>query len=218
MSKNEKSDKLFYIIMAIAVLLILGAVAVVMMISEDLEQENQTANTQSTPTIETSPEPTEIATPTEPPPTPTPTPEGGGVIEGALGYAPDPGLLPQAIKEVCAVDLETNKGKCTSNFINDPQLYRFGYGYKIEVPEGRYKVISVVDTQKLGLNREKFHGLYSQLTKCEAFRQDFSACNAEEYACETAVVEIFGNNNKFNINPWDFYTQAELPNKEKCQP
>lgn len=67
-----------------------------------------------------------------------------GVIEGALGY---PGEEIPGDMKVCAENLVTKHQYCTATHI-ESKRYRYGVGYRIEVPEGRYHVFATTASLK----------------------------------------------------------------------
>lgn len=61
-----------------------------------------------------------------------------GIIEGSISYPSE--MIPDYI-EVCAVNITTSQYYCTQNHIVEKK-YRCGKGYKVSVPEGKYRVFA----------------------------------------------------------------------------
>lgn len=82
-----------------------------------------------------------------------PAENGMGIIEGALSYPSD--FIPPM--KICAEDINTKKQYCTTDNIIDSK-YKYGEGYKISAPVGKYYVFATREGEGL----DDYRAYYSQ--------------------------------------------------------
>jgi len=107
-------------------------------------------------------------------------------IEGSLGY-PSEGI-PEDVK-VCAENINTEKKYCTTEHIQGDK-YKYGVGYKIEVPAGKYYVLA----------------LRSNLLEYRAYYTEFVTCGmtTECKSHKKITVEVDPGQTVSGINPIDW--------------
>ena len=110
-----------------------------------------------------------------------------GIIEGSLSY---PGEEIPGDMRVCAENLLTKQQYCTEKHIKDKQ-YRYGLGYQIEVPAGRYHVFATT------ANLKGHKAYYSEFVRC-GLRVDCASHNP-------IVVTVVGGQSVAAIDPHDWY-------------
>jgi len=110
-----------------------------------------------------------------------------GIIEGSLGY---PGEEIPGDMQVCAENLLTKRQYCTGKHIKGKQ-YRYGLGYQIEVPAGRYHVFATTASLK------GHKAYYSEFVRC-GLRVD---CASHK----PIVVTVVGGQTAVGIDPHDWY-------------
>lgn len=110
-----------------------------------------------------------------------------GIIEGALGY---PGEEIPGDMRVCAENLDTKQQYCTTTHITGKQ-YRYGLGYSLEVPAGRYHVFATT----AGLKGHR------------AYYSEFVTCGLRAGCPSHApiVVTVADGQTVFGVNPHDWY-------------
>ena len=110
-----------------------------------------------------------------------------GIIEGSLSY---PGEEIPPDMRVCAENLLTKQQYCTEKHIKDKR-YRYGLGYQIEVPAGRYHVFATT------ANLKGHKAYYSEFVRC-GLRVD---CASHD----PIVVTVAGGQSVVAIDPHDWY-------------
>ncbi len=110
-----------------------------------------------------------------------------GIIEGSLSY---PGEEIPGEMRVCAEDLITKEQYCTGKHIKGKQ-YRYGLGYQIEVPAGRYHVFATTASLK------GHKAYYSEFVRC-GLRVD---CASHD----PIVVTVVRGHTVVGIDPHDWY-------------
>ena len=114
--------------------------------------------------------------------------EGGtGIIEGSLSY---PGEEIPGDMQVCAENLLTKQQYCTEKHIKGKH-YRYGLGYQIEVPAGRYHVFATTAYLK------GHKAYYSEFVIC-GLRVD---CASHD----PIVVTVVSGHAVVGIDPHDWY-------------
>ena len=110
-----------------------------------------------------------------------------GVIDGALGY---PGEEIPGDMEVCAEDLNTKQQYCTRKHIKG-RHYRYGLGYRIEVPAGRYYVFATT----------------ASLKGHRAYYSEFVTCGLRAGCPSHApiVLTVVGGETVAGVDPHDWY-------------
>lgn len=110
-----------------------------------------------------------------------------GVIEGALGY---PGEEIPGDMKVCAENLVTKQQYCTAAHIENKR-YRYGLGYRIEVPEGRYHVFATT----------------ASLRGHRAYYSEFVTCGLRVGCSSHApiVVTVVAGQTVSSVDPHDWY-------------
>ncbi len=119
-----------------------------------------------------------------------------GTIEGSLSYPSE--FIPEM--EVCAENIETEEEFCTYEQIED-QKYIYGYGYKIEVPEGNYQVFA----RLTDVAEDDAYADY------KAYYSDFVTCGLE-YDCPShnpITVEVSAGETVAGVDPHDWYADLE---------
>ncbi len=106
-----------------------------------------------------------------------------GTIEGSLGYPSD--FIPIYMK-VCAEKIGTKELYCTGAHIKDSK-YRYGEGYKINLPPGDYYVFATFQGDK---------AYYSDFVTC-GFKTD---CSHNPIKVTVIAGEIIGD-----VDPQDWY-------------
>lgn len=119
-----------------------------------------------------------------------------GTIEGSLSYPGE--FIPEL--EVCAENIKTAEEFCTYEQIEDKK-YMYGYGYKIEVPEGSYQVYA----QLIETEDEDAYADY------KAYYSEFVTCGLE-YDCPShnpITVEVSAGETVTDVDPHDWYADLE---------
>jgi len=112
-----------------------------------------------------------------------------GIVEGSLFF---PGTsIPKDIK-VCAENIENKRQFCTEQQIEDSK-YKNGVGYKLELPEGKYRVFSTIPAW----------------TGYQAFYSDFVLCGMENTCQSHSPIEVtvIAGKTTDGVDPNDWYNQ-----------
>lgn len=115
-------------------------------------------------------------------------------IEGSLSY-PSEDIPPLVI---CAENTENEEEYCTFQMIRG-SAYKYGYGYKLEVPKGKYFIYAKIDENAV------FDA--GDLADYKAYYSDFVTCGME-FDCpshEPIMIEVQDGEIIQNASPTDWY-------------
>lgn len=115
-----------------------------------------------------------------------------GYIEGSLyGWSE---VLPNGL-HICAKNMNTKYYYCTDESFNDPK-FKYGRGYKLEVPVGHYQVAGL------------YPGSLINPEKTEEYKSISENCNQNDQNCLTTLNTIKVFSNEFSIA--DLNSKGEL--------
>lgn len=130
---------------------------------------------------------------------------GVGYIEGALyGWSE---VLPIGL-HICAKNINTEYYYCTDNSFDDPK-FKYGKGYKLEVPVGSYQVAGILPSSLI--NPEKLREFKSVSESCD--QQDIE-CLSTLNVIEVSKGEISGAdlNSKGKLDLFKTFDLTQYPN------